>query len=458
MSSKTRDIIILLLSIITVISVINIIFNYLNHGKASLTIISIAPNLNISFATEPLGLLFMLMVSVLWLITHIYSIGYMNFHYQKIDLSKFYTLILFSIFCSFGVALASNLLTLFVFYEFLTICTYFLIVFDPDENKMKAGRIYLTYLFGSSLAFFLPAIILTYSYTGSITFTYGGVFSETSQYIGIMFLLYLFGIAKTAIIPLHSWLPSAMVAPIPVSALLHAVAVVKTGIFCILKIVIYIFSVSRLNEYAQNSNLSLIIQIVAGTTIIIASILALAQNSIKKLLAYSTISQLSYSILAISIFTKKAVIAAVFHMISHAISKITLFFAAGNIYTATGKTDISEISGIAKIIPVTMIAFLIGALSMIGIPPASGFLSKFYIFTASWGMKNNYIIIIVLLLTSLISTSYFSKLLYNAYFEKTKEDISINKLSFYMQFSIILTSLAIILLNIFAQHIISFIS
>ena len=223
---------------------------------------------------------------------------------------------------------------------------------------------------------FLPAIIATYVLAGTLDFTPGGILAGKAgaAVIALLLALYVFGIGKAAVMPLHFWLPAAMVAPTPVSALLHAVAVVKAGVFTILKVIVLIFGIDAL----ERDRAILWLTLVAGTTVIVASLVALRQDNLKRRLAYSTVSQLSYVILGVAILAPISVIGAAMHIAAHAVSKITLFFAAGSIYTAAHLTEVSQLDGIGRRMPWTMGAFAIGALSMIGIPPTAGFLGKWF--------------------------------------------------------------------------------
>lgn len=391
-----------------------IVFSKFGHGS---------PGLEISFKLEPLGMLFALLLTFLWPVTALYSVGYMrgNKESNQGSFSFFFAL---SILAALGVAFSANLITLFIFYEILTISTFPLVAHKKDEKARIGSKTYIKILMGASILFFLPAIIITWVTTSTLDFTLGGIFSKevSKGLISVLFLLYILGIAKAALMPLHKWLPAAMVAPTPVSALLHAVAVVKTGVFCIIKIVIYIFGVQNLRNLVEQSFFfGGWLTYVAGATIIIASLIALRQDNLKKILAYSTISQLSYIIMALSIFNEKAIWSAVFHMIAHAFGKITLFFAAGAIYTVTKKTNVSQLDGIGKVMPITMIAFAVGTLSMIGIPPAAGFISKWYMIDSA-AQQEYYFVFIIMTLSTLLNTGYFFPIIYRSFFVKAKNN------------------------------------
>jgi multicomponent Na+:H+ antiporter subunit D len=272
---------------------------------------------------------------------------------------------------------------------------------------------------GTSVGLLLPAIIATYVITGEMDFQPGGVFRQalaskaiSPALYGLLFAMYIYGIGKAALMPIHRWLPAAMVAPTPVSALLHAVAVVKAGVFSLVKVTVYIVGVDQLRAYAQGDWLVY----VAGASIVIASFIALFQDNLKRRLAYSTVSQLSYVTMAVALLHPAAVMAAGLHIAAHAFGKITLFFAAGSIYTAAHKTEISQLDGIGRKMPITMAAFTIGTLSMIGLPPTGGFVSKWYILSGA-ALTENWFVITVLVLSTLLNAGYFLPIVYRAFFK-----------------------------------------
>ena len=383
------------------------------------TLIEIFPNLSVTFSIDPFGMIFLFVASFLWIITSIYSIGYMRGNNEK-NQNRFYTFFALAIFGTMGIAMSGNLFTLFLFYEFITICTFPLVSHSGTQDAMKSARIYLGILLGTSICFFLTAMIWTYSITGTLDFSNGGIMTGKIGPIttGILLFLFMFGIGKAALMPFHLWLPAAMVAPTPVSALLHAVAVVKAGVFTVLKIIVYIFGTEHLEEMmSQNWWSSGWLVYISGFTIVAASFIAMRQDNLKKRLAYSTISQLSYITMAAALLAPKAIMAAGFHIAAHAIGKITLFFAAGSIYTASKKKYVSELDGIGKRMPITMIAFSIAAISMIGLPPAAGFITKFYILDGAV-QTSHYFAIIVLLLSTMLNAAYFLPIIYAAFFKK----------------------------------------
>ena len=285
-------------------------------------LVEVMSGLWLAFRLEPLGMLFALVASGLWIVTTMYAIGYMRGHHEK-NQTRFYACFAIAISAAMGVAMAANLLTLFVFYEVLTLSTYPLVTHHRTENAMRAGRVYLGILIGTSVGFLLLATIWTWHLAGTLDFRPGGILDGRADnwVLGILLALFAFGTGKAALMPFHRWLPAAMVAPTPVSALLHAVAVVKAGVFTIVKVAVYIFGLDYLRELA----LADIALYLAGFTIIVASIVALRQDNLKRRLAYSTVSQLSYVILAALILSPLSTIGAALHIAVHAFGKITLF-------------------------------------------------------------------------------------------------------------------------------------
>jgi multicomponent Na+:H+ antiporter subunit D len=370
----------------------------------------IMPGLAITLELEPLGLLFALIASGLWLVSAVYSIGYMRGN-RELHQTRFFVCFALAIGAAIGVALAGNLLTLYLFYEALTFVTYPLVTHHGDEKARRGGRTYLALLLVSSMLFLLPAMALTWWIAGTLEFTPGGILAgklPEGAAAGLL-ALYVFGIGKGALMPLHRWLPAAMVAPTPVSALLHAVAVVKAGVFSIVKVVIYVFGIG----FAPDAFAWL--PWVAGFTIVAASVVALRADNLKRRLAYSTVSQLSYVILAAAILTPLSLAGAVLHIAAHALGKITLFFAAGAVYTAAHKTEVSQLDGIGRRMPWTFAAFGIGALSMIGLPPAAGFVSKWYLVSGALAAQQ-WVPLAVIIASTLLNAGYFLPIVYRAFF------------------------------------------
>jgi len=383
-------------------------------GRPSLTLGEVVPGIDIAFSVEPLGMLFAALASSLWIVNSIYSIGYMRGNNEP-NQTRFYIYFAIALAAAIGIAFADNLFTLFLFYEILTLSTYPLVSHKGDAKTVRSARVYLGVLLTTSIGLLLPAIIWVYLIAGTGTFTPAGVLegNVAGPAVGLLLGLFVFGVGKAAVMPVHRWLPAAMVAPTPVSALLHAVAVVKAGVFAITKIVIYIFGVDFL--FSEPSSSWLVY--VAAFTIITASVVALRQQNLKRLLAYSTIAQLSYVVMATAILKPLAEIGASIHIVAHAFGKITLFFAAGAIYTAAKKTELHQLRGIARRMPWTMGAFTIGALSMIGVPPTGGFVSKWYILAGAFE-ADNYVAIATIIASTALNAAYFLPIIYMAWFLK----------------------------------------
>jgi multicomponent Na+:H+ antiporter subunit D len=374
---------------------------------------SIVPGIEIKLAVDSLGMLFALTASLLWILTSLYSIGYLRTLHEH-EQTRYFSCFAVALSATIGLAFAANLFTLFIFYEIITFSTYPLVSHHGTPAARAGGAKYLAYLVGSSKLFLLAAIALTWVLAGTLEFTPGGVFGgvERSGLLAVVFLLFLFGFAKSAVMPLHSWLPSAMVAPTPVSALLHAVAVVKAGVFSVVRVIFFIFGTGTMRESGADAWAL----VLASLTIVVASLIALGRDNLKARLAYSTVSQLSYVILGAALLTPRGMTGGVFHISVHALAKITLFFCAGSIYVASKKTEISELSGIGRRMPWTMGAFTVGAVSLIGVPPVSGFLSKWYL-AGGAAADGRGLVLAVLMASTLLNAAYFMPIVYKAFFE-----------------------------------------
>jgi len=381
-------------------------------GRPAVSLAEVLPGVEIAFRVEPLGMLFAALASLLWIVNSIYSIGYMRGNRESHQ-TRFYIFFAIALGATMGIAFADNLFTLFLFYELLTLSTYPLVAHKGDAKTVQSARTYLGILLTTSIGLLLPAIIWTYFVAGTGTFTAGGILAGKLEgpAVGLLLGLFVFGIGKAAVMPVHRWLPAAMVAPTPVSALLHAVAVVKAGVFTVTKVIVYIFGIDFL--FAEPSGGWLLY--VTAFTVIAASVVALRQSNLKRMLAYSTIGQLSFVLMAAATLKPLAEIGAAVHMVAHAFGKITLFFAAGAIYTASKKTEIFQLRGIGHRMPWTMTAFTIGALSMIGVPPTGGFVSKWYILAGAF-QAENYIAIATIVLSTALNAAYFLPIIYLAWF------------------------------------------
>jgi multicomponent Na+:H+ antiporter subunit D len=392
--------------------VVALALDVIDGARPQLTVTTVLPGLDIAFAVEPLGALFALVAGTLWLANSVYSIGYMRGNREPRH-TQFYLLFAVAIAASMAIAFSGNLFSLFLFYETLTLATYPLVTHKATPEAMAGGRKYLITLMSTSIGLLLPAVAITAYLAGTLDFTEGGILAGTAStlVLGALLALFVFGIAKAAVMPVHFWLPAAMVAPTPVSALLHAVAVVKAGVFAIVKVIVYVFGVDMLVETGAGDWLLY----VAGFTVVTASFIALRQTNLKRMLAYSTVSQLSYVVLATAILVPISVTGAALHIAAHAVSKITLFFAAGSVYTAAHATEINQLRGIGRRMPWTMGAFAIGAFSMIGIPPTAGFLSKWFMLSGAME-ADSWFAVGVIVLSTILNASYFLPIVWRAFF------------------------------------------
>ena len=423
-------------------------------GRTPEIIVSrILPGLELAFRVDALGLLFAVGASALWIATSFYSIGYMRALDERAQ-TRYFTCFAVALSATMGVAFSANLFTLFLFYEALTLSTYPLVAHKETPEAKAGGRTYVIYLLGAAKVFLVAAIILTYNIAGTLEFRKGGILPEGAvasepTLLAVVFALFLFGFAKNAVMPLHSWLPAAMVAPTPVSALLHAVAVVKTGVFATLRVFLFIFGADAMRALGTDT----LALGVASITIIAGSLLALGQNNLKARLAFSTVSQLSYVLLGAALLTPSGIVGGVAHVTNHAVSKITLFLCAGSIYVSTHKTDVSQMAGLARHMPWTMAAFTLASVSLVGIPPASGFVSKWYLAVGSVERGSPWLLG-VLLTSSLLTAAYLAPIVYKAYFEEAPGSASgeteeaIVEIP-WMVIPLVITALASLLLGMF---------
>jgi multicomponent Na+:H+ antiporter subunit D len=381
-------------------------------GRPAVTMVEMMPGLAIALEVEPLGALFAAVASFLWIVTSVYSIGYMRGHGEH-NQTRFYVCFAVALASTMGIAFSANMLTLFIFYEALTLSTYPLVTHSGTREAVRAGRIYLGLLLGTSIGFQLLAVLWTWSAAGTLDFTPGGILAGRADgpVVGILLFLYVFGIGKAALMPFHRWLPAAMVAPTPVSALLHAVAVVKAGVFTVLKVTVYIFGLDLLGGLGVSQWLAY----VAAATVIIASLVALVMDNLKLRLAYSTVSQLSYIVLGAMLVNSWSVLGGGMHIAMHAFGKITLFFCAGAIMVASHKTEVSQMRGIGRTMPVTTFAFLIGSLSLIGLPPMGGMWSKWYLALGA-ASAEQLIFVGVFMISSLLNIAYLMPVVVRGFF------------------------------------------
>jgi multicomponent Na+:H+ antiporter subunit D len=395
----------------------------LDGFQITYTVATVLPGLAIAFRVDAFGLLFALVSSSLWIITSIYSIGYMR-GLKEHGQTRYFCFFSLSLSAAIGVAFSANLLTMYLFYEMLSFATYPLVTHHQDREARSSGRKYLLYILGASIGLVLPAMLVAYNLSGTLDFASQGFMAGTAspQTLTLLLLMFLFGFAKAGIMPMHSWLPAAMVAPTPVSALLHAVAVVKVGVFCVVRTITGVFGTDLLNTL----HLGTVVAVVAAITILTASLIAMNQDGLKRRLAFSTIGQLSYIVLGVGLLSASGITGSMLHIAMHAFGKITLFFCAGAIFVATGKKNISEMTGIGKRMPITMTAFLLGAMSVTGLPPTGGFISKWYL--AMGTIEAHQIsMLFVLLGSSLLNAAYFFPVFYRAFFCTQEESLFENR-------------------------------
>jgi multicomponent Na+:H+ antiporter subunit D len=381
---------------------------------------SILPGITVTLRADGMSMIFALVASSLWTIAVYYSMGYMRAHHEHAQ-TRFNACFALAIFGAIGVAFSDNLFTLYLFYEIVSICTYPLVAHHQDTEGYNGARKYIVYLTTTAKAFLLPALILIYVLTGTLDFAPNistGIFPpEVNRNLVIMLYIFcLFGFAKNGVMPFHHWLPGAMVAPTPVSALLHAVAVVKVGVFCTTRVMLYVFGVDTMHAL----NLGIPTAYFVGFTVIMASVLALSKNNLKERLAYSTISQLSYIIMGVALLTPAGIDGGLIHIVNHAFSKITLFFCAGAVYIAAHKKDISDMGGLGKTMPFTFGAFAVASLSMIGAPPVAGFVTKWSLLVGSI-QAHQIGILLILIASTMLNVGYFAPVTIKAFFGKRPE-------------------------------------
>ncbi len=386
----------------------------LEGNSVEIHLVDLAPGLPLALKADPLGVFFAVIASGLWIFTSFYSIGYVRGAGEHKQ-TRYFASFAVCLSATIGIAFSANLITFILFYEMLTVATYPLVIHNEKKEAVDAGRKYLAFTLTAGLLL-VAASALVYHYTGTIDFAPGGVFGDVTlphNTMLILFILFLGAVGvKAGIMPLQSWLPAAMAAPTPVSALLHAVAVVKSGVFAVTRVVGYVFGVDVMGDYGLND----ILIVLAGFTIIVASLIAFNQDNLKRRLAYSTVGHLSYIVLGVALLTPTGITGGIMHIAAHATMKITLFFCAGAIYVNLHRTEISNLDGIAKVMPWTMGAFVIGSMGLAGIPPINGFFSKWNL--ALGALEGDMILpVVVLVVSGMLNVGYFFPILYRAYFK-----------------------------------------
>ena len=410
-------------AIVTFLAALDVARAVLGGESPSWTAVELAPGIDLGFRVTPLGAIFGLVASGLWILAAVYSVGYMRGNHEKHQ-TRFAAFYAVAVHAAMAIAWSGNLLVLFIFYEVLTFSTFPLVTHKESKAARDAGRLYMSILVGSSVVLLLPAVVYVWVMTGRLDFEAGGILSGAVPPAAVPWLLaaFAFGVGKAALMPLHRWLPAAMVAPTPVSALLHAVAVVKAGVFTLLMVAVYVFGLDFLAE----TGASVWLVWLTCFTILASSFVAITKDDLKARLAYSTISQLSYIVLGAAIATQMAATGAALHIVMHAAGKITLFFVAGAIYVQAHITKISELDGQGREMPWLFGAFFLGALSIIGIPPLGGSWSKFYLMVgaADAGMV---MVLAVLSLSSLLNIYYLLDPVARGIFKPKTKEVKIDR-------------------------------
>ncbi len=454
--ANLRESVIILVAVATFGLVVSLVPDVSAGGRPSVTLFTVISGIDLAFSLEPLGLLFALVASGLWIVTSLYSIGYMRAHHEE-NQTRFYACFALAIFAALGAAMAANLFTLFVFYELLTLSTYPLVTHHGTEAARRGGRTYLGILLTTSVCFLLFAVIWTWRIAGTLDFQPSGILAgrASTGTIGVLLALFAFGTGKAALMPFHRWLPAAMVAPTPVSALLHAVAVVKAGVFTITKVIVYVFGIDLLGGNGASTWL----MYVAAATILLASLVAMTKDNLKARLAYSTVSQLSYIVLGAALANASGILGGGMHIAMHAFGKITLFFCAGAIYVATHKTEISDMRGIGRMMPVTTFAFLIGAISVIGLPPMGGSWSKWYLALGAADAHQT-LLVAVLMISSLLNIAYLMPLVARGFFLAPPGDgpVRITEAPIFCLVPLSLTAAGCVVLFFYADRVVALLS
>ncbi len=390
-------------------------------AEVACNLLTISPGIDLALKVDATGMFFALIASGLWIVTSFYSIGYVRGAHEHKQ-TRYFASFALCIAATLGIAFSANLLSFVIFYEILSLGTYPLVIHKESREALRSGRMYLAYALSAGLLL-IVAIAWTWSLAGNVDFRAGGFLGDVLTSNGsarVLFLLFIAGVGvKAGLMPLHSWLPAAMVAPTPVSALLHAVAVVKSGVFGVIRVVGFVFGPAAMAAFG----LDMILATVAAVTIIVASLIALRQDNLKKRLAFSTIGHLSYIVLGVALLTPEGFMGGLLHLANHATTKIALFFCAGAIYVNLHKTEISELDGIGKVMPWTMAAFTVGVLGLSGVPPINAFLSKFFLCKGA-AAGGHAIFLAVFLASGLLNMAYFFPILHRAFFRPGGADLA----------------------------------
>jgi multicomponent Na+:H+ antiporter subunit D len=427
--------------------VLSLLPGALANKVAEINILEIFPGVGLTLRADQFGVFFALIASGLWIFTSFFSIGYIrgeNSHKQ----TRYFASFAVCLSATIGIAFSANLLTFVVFYEILTIATYPLVIHEENDEAIRAGRKYLVYTLTAGL-FMIAATAWTYQIAGTLDFNAGGLFGGNlvnAPQAVMLFLLFLGGVGvKAGLMPIHGWLPTAMAAPTPVSALLHAVAVVKSGVFGVIRVVGFVFGPALMAKFGLNT----ILLTIAGFTILVASFIALRQDNLKRRLAYSTVGHLSYIVLGAALLTEAGFMGGMMHIAFHATMKITLFFVAGAIAVNLHRKNISQLNGIGKVMPWTMGAFTVGAIGLAGIPPINGFVSKWYLGMGSI-QADNLVPLAILVISGLLNAAYFFPIVHIAFFREGDKGLEGKKeASPLMVAPLVITAILSVLLGIY---------
>ncbi len=408
-------------------------------------VLEISPGVVLELETDALGMIFAIVASTLWLLTSFYSIGYVRGTGEHKQ-TRYFASFAVCLSATIGISFAANLLTFFVFFETLTLATYPLVLHKETREAKAGARKYLCYTLPAGLSLLL-AIAITWSLAGTIDFRAGGILDPSMASTGqlrILFILFILGVGvKAGLMPIHAWLPAAMVAPTPVSALLHAVAVVKAGVFGVLRVTGFVFG----PELASSLGTGHALAWVAGITLTVASLLAMKQDNLKRRLAYSTVGHLSYIVLGAALINGWSWTGATLHLMFHATMKITLFFCAGAIYVRTHKQNISGMVGIGRQMPFTMAAFAVGAVGLAGVPGVNGFVSK-------WGLASGAaaaqepLFLGLLVLSGVLNAAYFFPIVHQAFFKRSDAFPRLGEASPFMVAPLCITAAISLLLGV----------
>lgn len=407
-------------------------------------LLELSPGVELALRADATGILFALSASFLWVLTSLFAIGYMRGAGER-DQTRFFAMLAVCLSATMGIALAANLLTLVVFYEILSIATYPLVVHSGSAEAYRIGRQYLVYALTAGMAL-VGGIALVHHVAGTLEFRPGGMLPEATDpvLLAVIFGLFFVGFAvKGGVMPLHSWLPNAMIAPTPVSALLHAVAVVKAGVFGFVRLGGFVFG----PELLAGTGLADALAVVAALTILLASLIAMTKDDLKARLAYSTVGHLSYIVLGVALLGPLALQGGVFHMVTHAMMKITLFFCAGALAVHLGLKKVSQLDGVGRRMPLTLGAFAVGTLGLMGVPGTAGFVSKWFVAQGAVEVGQP-VFVAVLLLSGLLNAGYLLPVVTRAFFRSAPEHVRFDEASWWMVAPLLVTAAIVVMLGL----------